>query len=306
MGNCVSNTSNDIITSNLLNTIDMYRPLPIDILKSEKDLLKNCITFQSKPSSKVSKSNFSTSTLCSEKPSFLLSHTHSKIETIEEIIELSEKEKELNISNLSTEEQQNPKLKIKNKKYHKEHSKHEDPNFNHINIIIFGDAGVGKSAFTIKMIQNHFERIYIPTLGKEIMSKMFSTRNEHYNITFYVTTGDHNYKEDYSFLLSQSDFIFIFYDTSIQNGFEKAKTTLYKEVSQHIKNYNHLHSNVIFVGNKTDIHPRRVPKEEVDDFCKGKFNFDNFDISVKDNSGIKELIQAVILKHQVLMEKNKK
>ena len=114
MGNCVSNTSNDIITSNLLNTIDMYRPLPIDILKSEKDLLKNCITFQSKPSSKVSKSNFSTSTLCSEKPSFLLSHTHSKIETIEEIIELSEKEKELNISNLSTEEQQNPKLKIKN------------------------------------------------------------------------------------------------------------------------------------------------------------------------------------------------
>ena len=156
------------------------------------------------------------------------------------------------------------------------------------------------------MIQNHFERIYIPTLGKEIMSKMFSTRNEHYNITFYVTTGDHNYKEDYSFLLSQSDFIFIFYDTSIQNGFEKAKTTLYKEVSQHIKNYNHLHSNVIFVGNKTDSHPRRVPKEEVDDFCKGKFNFDNFDISVKDNSGIKELIQAVILKHQVLMEKNKK
>ena len=58
------------------------------------------------------------------------------------------------------------------------------------------------------------------------------------------------------------------------------KKAAYKEVSQHIKNYNHLHSNVIFVGNKTDIHPRRVPKEEVDDFCKGKFNFDNFDISI--------------------------
>ena len=306
MGNCVSNTSNDIITSNPLNTIDMYRPLPIVIFKSENDLTKNNFTSQPIPSSKVSKSNFSTSTSFSEKPSCLLSHTHTKIEAIEEIVELNEKEKELTIANLSTEEKLNAKLKIKNKKYHKEHSKHENSNFNHIKIIIFGDAGVGKSAFTIKMIENHFERIYVPTLGKEIMSKMFSAGNDRYYLTFYVTTGDHNYKEDYSFLLSQSDFIFIFYDTSIKDGFKKAKKTLFTEVSQHIKNYNHLHSNVIFVGNKTDIHPRRVPKEEVDDFCKGKFNFDNFDISVKNNSGIKELIEAVIFKHLVLMDKIKK
>ena len=304
MGNC-ANSSNDVIK---VNSIDMYQTIEIDSLKKEKEPIRNRIAFKKKSSANVNKSDFSSSTICSEKPSSLvLSHIHSKIETIEEIIELNEKEKKLNISNLSTEEKiEEEKIKIHNKKYFKEHSKHEHSNINHINIIIFGDAGVGKSAFTIKLIENRFERIYVPTLGKEIMSKMFVNGSHHYYITFYVTTGDQNYKEDYSFLLSQSDFIFLFYDTSSKNGFEKAKTTLYEEVSHHIKKYNHSCSNVIFVGNKTDIHPRKVSKEEVDDFCKGQFNFDNFDISVKDNSGIKELIEAVIQKHHVLMKKNNK
>ena len=297
MGNCVANNSHDVIK------VNMYQTIEIDSLKEEKELIRNRL----KSNSKVYKSNFSTSTICSEKPSLLFSHNQSKIESIEEIMKLNEKEKELNISNLSTEEKDDEeKIKIKHKKYQKEHSKHEHSNINHINIIIFGDAGVGKSAFTIKLIENHFERIYVPTLGKEIMSKMFVNGSHHYYLTFYVTTGDQNYKEDYSFLLSQSDFIFIFYDTSSKNGFEKAKTTLYEEVSHHIKKYNHSCSNVIFVGNKTDIHPRKVSKEEVDDFCKGKFNFDNFDISVKDNSGIKELIETVIQKHHMLMKKNNK
>ena len=301
MGNCVANNSHDVIK------VNMYQTIEIDSLKGEKELIRNRLSFKRKSDSKVYKSNFSTSTICSEKPSLLFSHNQSKIESIEEIMKLNEKEKELNISNLSTEEKdEEEKIKIKNKKYQKEHSKHEDSNLNHINIIIFGDAGVGKSAFTIKLIENHFERIYVPTLGKEIMSKMFINGSHHYYLTFYVTTGDQNYKEDYSFLLSQSDFIFIFYDTSSKNGFEKAKTTLYEEVSHHIKKYNHSCSNVIFVGNKTDIHPRKVTKEEVDDFCKGKFNFDNFDISVKDNSGIKELIETVIQKHHMLMKKNNK
>lgn len=301
MGNCVSN---NFATGNVANTIKMYHSLTIDSLKGGKD--KSRLTFKTKVSSKVSKSNFSQSTLCSEKPSFFLSHTQSKIETIEEIIELNEKEKAFTISNLSTEEQIEDKIKIKKKKYRKEHLKHEHSNVNHINVIIFGDAGVGKSAFTIKMIDNHFERIYVPTLGKEIMSKMLTSGSHHFYLTFYVTTGDKNYKEDYSFLLSQSDFIFIFYDTSSKNGFEKAKATLYEDIGHYIKNYDHTCSNVIFVGNKTDIHPRKVSREEVDDFCKGKYNFDNFDISVKDNSGIKELIEAVIHKHHVLMKKNKK
>ena len=301
MGNCVANNSHDVIK------VNMYQTIEIDSLKEEKEFIRNRLSFKRKSNSKVYKSNFSTSTICSEKPSLLFSHNQSKIESIEEIMKLNEKEKELNISNLSTEEkEEEEKIKIKHKKYQKEHSKHEDSNLNHINIIIFGDAGVGKSAFTIKLIENHFERIYVPTLGKEIMSKMFVNGSHHYYLTFYVTTGDQNYKEDYSFLLSQSDFIFIFYDTSSKNGFEKAKTTLYEEVSHHIKKYNHSCSNVIFVGNKTDIHPRKVSKEEVDDFCKGKFNFDNFNISVKDNSGIKELIETVIQKHHVLMKKNNK
>ena len=101
MGNCANN-SNDVIK---VNSIDMYQTIEIDSLKKEKEPIRNRIAFKKKSSANVDKSNFSSSTICSEKPSSLvLSHIHSKIETIEEIIELNEKEKKLNISNLSTEE----------------------------------------------------------------------------------------------------------------------------------------------------------------------------------------------------------
>ena len=94
---------------------------------------------------------------------------------------------------------------------------------NEINIVLVGEKQSGKSSFVIKIAEKRFENLYIPTVFIENISKILTYNNQKYILNFNVTPGVQEYKEDYSDLYSQSNFILLFYDMSNQESFNKAK-----------------------------------------------------------------------------------
>ena len=304
MGNCIRTQSELIRTANV---IDMYHKLPLD-LKQER-LFKNRLKkkIESKIGKKTSdKSLISSSTICSENN--LSKSTNLNLPKTEDVKDIPKEstivieDKKMIEQPKKKKETMNTELKIKLRTYLKHHKKHSKNNINQINIALFGAAGVGKSAFTIKVVDQYFEKLYIPTLGHEIKTKSISIGGNKYILNFFSTSGDPQYKQDYSFLLSQTDFSLIFYDVTSPQSFEEAKKILNNDLSKYLKKYNNYCNNFCFVGNKTDMISRKVSVESINDYCKKENKFENFEISVKDEKGIRELINSLISKHIYLIE----
>ena len=161
-----------------------------------------------------------------------------------------------------------------------------------LNITLIGNEETGKSAFMIKVTNNLFEKVYVPTIEQECSSKKFTYNNEEFTINFFVTSGNKQYQGDYSKIFTESAFILVFYDTSVEGSFDEAKNKLRNELKDYSYKYFDTFSNFIFVGNKIDIFPKRENNEAIRKYCKKK-NFDNFEISVKTGKGIKELMDSL-------------
>ena len=173
-------------------------------------------------------------------------------------------------------------------------------NSNEINIILVGDKHVGKSAFAIRLSKNYYEKLYIPTFGVESYSKKVIYNGRQYRINFIVLPGENRYHEDYAPLFKKANFIFLFYDTSKEGSFNKAKSILYNDISKYAWIFQHRITNFYFVGNKIDISPRVESHETIDSFCK-KHHFEFYEISVKEGKGVNAFINTIIEKYNAIV-----
>jgi small GTP-binding protein len=157
-----------------------------------------------------------------------------------------------------------------------------------------GESGVGKSAFVIRYIENRFENFHIVTLGTEKYSKIGTFNSRKYTLNFIVTSGDPQYKTDYTANYKQVDFFLAFYDVSSKKSFDKLKTTVAEELKDYLFSYKNEYPNVIFIGNKSDLtKERKVPYEEVEKYCKiNKFDF--YEISVRSNLNISKVVNKLM------------
>ena len=160
-----------------------------------------------------------------------------------------------------------------------------------INIIILGATKVGKSAFLIKITENTFEKLYIPTIYIENQRKTVSYNSKQYTLNFTVTaTGD--YKEDYTCVYKGMHFFLVFYDVTNMSSFTEAIKLYNKELKNKHMHYNHEVSNVFFVGNKVDEQPRKVAAELCEEYCdKNKIKL--FEISVKTHKNITQMLNFI-------------
>ena len=173
-------------------------------------------------------------------------------------------------------------------------------NPNKINIILVGDKHVGKSAFAIRLSKNYYEKLYIPTFGVESYSKKIIYNGRQYHINFIVLPGESRYHDDYAPLFKKANFIFLFYDTSKEGSFNKAKSILYNGVSKYAWIFQHRITNFFFVGNKIDISPRVESHEKIDSFCK-KHHFEFYEISVKEGKGVNAFINTILEKYNAIV-----
>ena len=164
---------------------------------------------------------------------------------------------------------------------------------NEINIVLVGEKESGKSSFVIKITEKRFENLYIPTVFIENISKILTYNNQKYILNFNVTPGVQEYKEDYSDLYSQSNFILLFYDISNQESFNKAKYFVKNELKNKIFMYLNHYSNVIIVANKLDKFLKKNSHFNAKKYWE-KRKFQYFEISVKNNIGISYMINKLL------------
>ena len=177
---------------------------------------------------------------------------------------------------------------------------YDNANKKEINITIFGKPQTGKSAFVIKFVNKFFEKLYIPTIGiEQYIKKMAFQRNECI-FNFKVTPGNNGYLFNYEEVLNENDFIFLFYDVSSHGSFQECVDLLKGKISLYEKVYPGKIKNVIIIGSKVDIFPRKEPLSDIQAFCLEN-NYKFFEISSKNQNGFKELITYLMTTHNELL-----
>ena len=162
-----------------------------------------------------------------------------------------------------------------------------------INIVLIGEKQSGKSSFVIKITENRFENLYIPTVYIETISKVMTYNNKRYVLNFDVTPGEQEYQQDYSSLYGKSHFIFLFYDVTNLGSFNRAKKFVKKELKNQVIMYSHKFSNIFIIGNKIDSSPFIESSSQIKSYCE-KHKLEFFEISVKTNAGIGYMMNKLL------------
>lgn len=152
-----------------------------------------------------------------------------------------------------------------------------------LTIHIYGTRESGKTSFVIKFCEKKFDSFYIPSINKEITNYSSTLNMKRFSLKFIVSQFDnYSYEE-----LKQSDCVLIFFDSSDNISYTKAKEfalTIITSVNNKIP--------ICLVGNKIDLKRKNFNQEDAKKFCSiNKIEY--FDISVKDNTGISKMMQYI-------------
>ena len=194
-----------------------------------------------------------------------------------------------NISNSQRESMLNSKLR--NKIVKKTHGRRSVfLNRTSVNIIIVGDKNVGKSSFALKLKNNKYNDKYTPNDKNDderfIFKNVNGERTYHLNVA--IINNENNIKEE---TRRQLDYCLIFYDMNNENSIDFAINLFSNYLKSELENVNNNSlSHVIFIGNKFDIN--KQVNDKIIDICD-KFKMNHFEISVKDNINIEQMINKL-------------
>ena len=174
-------------------------------------------------------------------------------------------------------------------------SKEEEEILNNKNILkvaIIGGKAVGKTSFLIKVLNNKFEKLYIPTIDIEKRTKIINNEGKQYTFYFIVTPGDSIYKSNYSMYFQKANFICIFYDMSDVDSFNEAKQLFFNDIRSVIQTTTTT-TRINVIGNKKDIANSKVlQSQDIKRFCEEN-KVTSYEISVKSGIGMKVLMNDI-------------
>lgn len=137
-----------------------------------------------------------------------------------------------------------------------------------IHVVMIGDVQVGKSALSLRIQGNAFEKLYIPTIQKEAIQITKEYNSTVYNILFIVTAGDKQYREDYSSLYEKSDIFLLVFDLTNKNSLDYVIQLFNNEIKKFSLSTEKEHNNIYFIGNKSDEYNlRKIKNDEILSFC---------------------------------------
>ena len=128
---------------------------------------------------------------------------------------------------------------------------------------------------------------------KETFRKEVSYENKKVNLNIIVTSGVEQYQEDYTELYINCDFFVICYDITSNDSFIKAKEIISKDLLPYFFLYNERFSNVILLGNKTDLKEKNVDIKKIIEFSK-KYKITFLESSAKNNNNISSTFNKII------------
>ena len=151
-----------------------------------------------------------------------------------------------------------------------------------INIILLGDANVGKTSLLNKYFNKDFNSNYIPTKGIDYLSNII--RQKYLNVKLIVadTSGNDKFQSIWQSYSEDIDGVILVFDVTNKDSFENLDSWL-TQLNKYKDDYLY-----VIVGNKIDLENiREVNSNDVhknDKFKKIKY----FETSVKQNINIRQ------------------
>ena len=151
-----------------------------------------------------------------------------------------------------------------------------------INIILLGDANVGKTSLLNKYFNKDFNSNYIPTKGIDYLSNII--RQKYLNVKLIVadTSGNDKFQSIWQSYSEDIDGVILVFDVTNKDSFENLDSWL-TQLNKYKDDYLY-----VIVGNKIDLENiREVNSNDVHKNDKFK-NIKYFETSVKQNINIRQ------------------
>lgn len=155
-------------------------------------------------------------------------------------------------------------------------------------LVVVGAGGVGKSALTIQLIQNHFVDEYDPTI-EDSYRKQVVIDGETCILDILDTAG----QEEYSAMRDQymrtgEGFLLVY---AINNAKSYEDIAMYREQIRRVKDSDDVP--MVLVGNKCDLHARSVETEEARRTAQ-RYNISFIETSAKTRLGVDDAFYNLV------------
>jgi len=158
-------------------------------------------------------------------------------------------------------------------------------------ILILGNSNIGKTSFLSRCAGNEFQETQISTIGIDffMLNKIDNNGNK-ISLKLFDTSGQEIYRSMSLNTLKNKDAVIFVYDITNQKSFSDLEENWFKECQDSI-DFNSIV--LCLVGNKSDLTDNReVSYEEGENLAK-KYNMLFFEVSVKNNHNIEEVISSI-------------
>ena len=169
-------------------------------------------------------------------------------------------------------------------------------------IVVIGDSGVGKSQLIERYARNSFNFESKSTIGVEFSTKVINVDKTRIKLQLWDTAGQERYRAITSAYYRGAVGVIVCFDITKKNSFDNIfkENGWLKEAQT-----NNTEAEYILIGTKTDLkHIRDVNYDDASEAAKSQ-NFDYYETSSLDNTGIDDMFYNIAKKILDKKEKEK-
>ncbi|OLS16196.1 MAG: small GTP-binding protein [Promethearchaeota archaeon CR_4] len=158
-------------------------------------------------------------------------------------------------------------------------------------IIVIGDPSVGKTSLILQYTDKAFHRSYIPTIGTNITEKNIQFKKDLIQLVIWDIAGQQKFNRIRHQFYKGAAAVILVFDLTDLSSFESI-SKWYNDLQSNLDDFSKVQ--LVLCGNKTDLtSERKVPKEQVEDFCQ-KYGTPYFEISSLTGQNVEETFQTVV------------
>ncbi len=158
-------------------------------------------------------------------------------------------------------------------------------------MVLFGNAGVGKTSLVERFVNNKFQANYISTLGYNVYEKQISYKNNILSLMVYDIGGQEQFRDLRKKYAEGASTGFLVYDITDGDSF-KTLPNWKKDLDEFTTNVS-----FIIIGNKIDLEEsRQVSEEDAKQFASEIGALDFFETSAKSGHGVEKAFHQLAVK----------
>jgi len=153
-------------------------------------------------------------------------------------------------------------------------------------IVLVGDAGVGKSCFLKKYVDDEYEEDRVVTIGVDNKSKVIDRKGELVKLSLWDTAGEERFRATSTSIYRGADGVILFYDICDRNTF--------KNTHKWKQDLDKMNPKLVYalVGTKCDLEESRSVSCEEGKKLAEQWGIPFFETSSKSGQGIDDVLST--------------